>query len=56
MHNFGGILIFFEFSTIFLGGRVKKTIIPLALVGFEIITVYSSQRKSSPPAIVASAK
>ena len=38
MHNFGGILIFFQFSNFFLGGGGgNKTIIPLALVGCEII-------------------
>ena len=40
MHNFGGILIFFQFSNFFWGGGGEggnKKIIPLALVGCEII-------------------
>ena len=38
---------FWAFSFLHFGGVFNKTIIPLALVGCEIITVYSSSRRKS---------
>ena len=38
---FGGSFIFLKFSLLFLGGLFNKTIIPLALVGYEMIIANS---------------
>ena len=44
--DFLGLLVFIESSFLYFGGVSNKTIIPLALVGYELIIANSALRAS----------
>ena len=44
--NFLGLFVFIVFISLFLGGVFNKTIIPLALVGYEMNIADSALRAS----------
>ena len=46
MGDFLGLFVFIVFISLFLGGVFNKTIIPLALVGYEMIIANSALRAS----------
>ena len=43
---FGGVFICFSFNLLYFGGVFNETIIPLALVGYEMIIANSALRAS----------
>ena len=43
---FGGVFICFSFNLLYFGGVLNETIIPLALVGYEMIIANSALRAS----------
>ena len=46
MRDFLGLFVFIVYSFLYFGGVFNKTIIPLALVGYEMIIANSALRAS----------